>query len=126
MSIRMIPMAFVFNRFPRMLRDLATRLGKDIELKTVGEATELDKGLIEKIIDPLTHLVRNSADHGSRRRRCGLRPVKQQTEPSRFRRPIGRLDPDRSARRRRRFEARPHPCQGQGARPRSTRRHDRR
>jgi two-component system chemotaxis sensor kinase CheA len=64
MSIRMIPMAFVFNRFPRMLRDLATRLGKDIELKTIGEATELDKGLIEKIIDPLTHLVRNSADHG--------------------------------------------------------------
>jgi len=64
MSIRMIPMAFVFNRFPRMLRDLAARLGKDIELKTVGEATELDKGLIEKIIDPLTHLLRNSADHG--------------------------------------------------------------
>jgi two-component system chemotaxis sensor kinase CheA len=64
MSIRMIPMAFVFNRFPRMLRDLAAKLGKDIELKTVGEATELDKGLIEKIIDPLTHLVRNSADHG--------------------------------------------------------------
>ncbi len=64
MSIRMIPMAFVFNRFPRMLRDLAGKLGKDIELKTVGEATELDKGLIEKIIDPLTHLVRNSADHG--------------------------------------------------------------
>ncbi len=64
MSIRMIPMAFVFNRFPRMLRDLAARLGKDIELKTVGAATELDKGLIEKIIDPLTHLVRNSADHG--------------------------------------------------------------
>jgi two-component system chemotaxis sensor kinase CheA len=64
MSIRMIPMAFVFSRFPRMLRDLAGRLGKDIELKTVGEATELDKGLIEKIVDPLTHLVRNSADHG--------------------------------------------------------------
>jgi len=47
-----------------MLRDLAVKLGKDIELKTVGEATELDKGLIERIIDPLTHLVRNSADHG--------------------------------------------------------------
>jgi two-component system chemotaxis sensor kinase CheA len=47
-----------------MLRDLASRLGKDIALKTVGDATELDKGLIEKIIDPLTHLVRNSADHG--------------------------------------------------------------
>jgi two-component system chemotaxis sensor kinase CheA len=64
MSIRMIPMSFVFNRFPRMIRDLATKLGKEIELKMVGEATELDKGLIEKIIDPLTHLVRNSADHG--------------------------------------------------------------
>jgi two-component system, chemotaxis family, sensor kinase CheA len=64
MSIRMIPMSFVFNRFPRMIRDLASKLGKQIELKMVGEATELDKGLIEKIIDPLTHLVRNSADHG--------------------------------------------------------------
>jgi two-component system, chemotaxis family, sensor kinase CheA len=64
MSIRMIPMAFVFNRYPRMIRDLASKLGKQIELRLVGEATELDKGLIEKIIDPLTHLVRNSADHG--------------------------------------------------------------
>ncbi len=64
MSIRMIPMSFVFNRFPRMIRDLAAKLGKDLELKMVGEATELDKGLIEKIVDPLTHLVRNSADHG--------------------------------------------------------------
>ncbi|HEY4038300.1 MAG TPA: chemotaxis protein CheW [Burkholderiaceae bacterium] len=64
MSIRMIPMSFVFNRFPRMIRDLAAKLDKQIELKMVGEATELDKGLIEKIIDPLTHLVRNSADHG--------------------------------------------------------------
>lgn len=64
LSIRMIPMSFVFNRFPRMIRDLAGKLGKDLELKMVGEATELDKGLIEKIIDPLTHLVRNSADHG--------------------------------------------------------------
>ncbi len=64
MSIRMIPMSFVFNRYPRMIRDLAAKLGKQIELKLNGEATELDKGLIEKIIDPLTHLVRNSADHG--------------------------------------------------------------
>jgi two-component system chemotaxis sensor kinase CheA len=64
MSIRMIPMSFVFSRFPRMIRDLASKLDKQIELKMVGEATELDKGLIEKIIDPLTHLVRNSADHG--------------------------------------------------------------
>ena len=64
MSIRMIPMAFVFNRFPRLIRDLASKLGKQIELRLVGEATEMDKGLIEKIVDPLTHLVRNSADHG--------------------------------------------------------------
>ncbi|MCZ8110386.1 MAG: chemotaxis protein CheA [Betaproteobacteria bacterium] len=64
MSIRMIPMSLVFNRFPRMLRDLAGRLGKKVELVQVGEATELDKGLVEKITDPLTHLVRNSCDHG--------------------------------------------------------------
>jgi two-component system chemotaxis sensor kinase CheA len=64
MSIRMIPMSTVFSRFPRMLRDLASKLGKKVELVTQGEATELDKGLIEKITDPLTHLVRNSCDHG--------------------------------------------------------------
>jgi two-component system chemotaxis sensor kinase CheA len=64
MSIRMIPMSVVFNRFPRMLRDLAGKLGKKVELITRGESTELDKGLIEKITDPLTHLIRNSADHG--------------------------------------------------------------
>jgi len=64
MSIRMIPMSVVFARFPRMLRDLAARLGKQVDFVTRGEATELDKGVIEKIIDPLTHLVRNSCDHG--------------------------------------------------------------
>ena len=64
MSIRMIPMSLVFNRFPRMLRDLASKLGKKVELVTQGESTELDKGLVEKITDPLTHLVRNSCDHG--------------------------------------------------------------
>ncbi|MCW5610911.1 MAG: chemotaxis protein CheW [Rubrivivax sp.] len=64
MSIRMIPMSLVFSRFPRMLRDLAGKLGKKVELVTQGEATELDKGLVEKITDPLTHLVRNSCDHG--------------------------------------------------------------
>jgi len=64
MSIRMIPMSMVFNRFPRMLRDLAAKLGKKVELVTQGEATELDKGMVEKITDPLTHLVRNSCDHG--------------------------------------------------------------
>ena len=64
MGIRMIPMSLVFNRFPRMLRDLAGKLDKKVELVQVGEATELDKGLVEKITDPLTHLVRNSCDHG--------------------------------------------------------------
>ena len=64
MSIRMIPMSVVFNRFPRMLRDLAGKLNKKVELVTHGEATELDKGLVEKITDPLTHLIRNSCDHG--------------------------------------------------------------
>jgi len=64
MSIRMLPVSAVFNRFPRLVRDLAGKLGKQIELKTFGEATELDRGVIEKITDPLTHLVRNSVDHG--------------------------------------------------------------
>ena len=64
MSIRMIPMSIVFSRFPRMLRDLASKLDKKVDFVTQGEATELDKGLVEKITDPLTHLVRNSCDHG--------------------------------------------------------------
>ena len=64
MSIRMMPMDYVFSRFPRMVRDLANKLGKKVEFVTYGASTELDKGLIERIVDPLTHLVRNSIDHG--------------------------------------------------------------
>jgi two-component system chemotaxis sensor kinase CheA len=64
MSIRMMPMSVVFSRFPRVVRDLSQKLGKKVELKTSGEGTELDKGLIERITDPLTHLIRNSLDHG--------------------------------------------------------------
>ncbi len=64
MSVRMMPIAVVFNRFPRVVRDVAGKLGKQVDLKTEGEGTELDKGLIEKIADPLTHLIRNSLDHG--------------------------------------------------------------
>ncbi len=64
MSIRMMPMDFVFSRFPRMVRDLAGKLNKKVEFVTIGATTELDKGLIERIVDPLTHLVRNSVDHG--------------------------------------------------------------
>lgn len=64
MSIRMLPVSFVFNRFPRVVRDLSSKLGKKIDLIIEGGETELDKGLTEKLVDPLTHLVRNSIDHG--------------------------------------------------------------
>ncbi len=79
MSIRMMPMSVVFSRFPRVVRDLSQKLGKQVELKTSGESTELDKGLIERIVDPLTHLIRNSLDHGIEmpedRRAKGKQPV---------------------------------------------------
>jgi two-component system chemotaxis sensor kinase CheA len=81
MSIRMMPMDYVFSRFPRVVRDLAAKLGKEVELVTFGQATELDKSLIERIIDPLTHLVRNSLDHGietvENRVKAGKDPVGQ-------------------------------------------------
>jgi two-component system chemotaxis sensor kinase CheA len=64
MQIRMLPISFAFNRFPRLVHDLSARLGKQIELKISGESTELDKTVMEKIGDPLVHLVRNSLDHG--------------------------------------------------------------
>jgi len=64
MRVRMLPISFVFSRFPRMVRDIAQRLGKQIDLKLTGEQTELDKTVLEKIGDPLVHLVRNSIDHG--------------------------------------------------------------
>lgn len=63
-GVRMLPVDAVFRRFPRLVRDLSSRLGKQVRLRTIGEGTELDKGLIEKIADPLVHLVRNSIDHG--------------------------------------------------------------
>ena len=64
MSVRMMPMDYVFGRFPRMIRDVSAKLGKQVRLDTFGKETELDKGLIERIVDPLMHLVRNSLDHG--------------------------------------------------------------
>jgi two-component system chemotaxis sensor kinase CheA len=63
-GVRMLPVDAVFRRFPRLVRDLSARLGKQVRLRTIGEGTELDKGLIERIADPLVHLVRNSIDHG--------------------------------------------------------------
>jgi two-component system chemotaxis sensor kinase CheA len=64
MAVRMVPISAVFSRFPRLVRELSQRLSKEAEIKTVGEGTELDRGMIEKITDPLTHLVRNAVDHG--------------------------------------------------------------
>ena len=64
MSMRMLPMSVTFNRFPRVVRDLSSKLGKKVELLIEGGTTEIDKGMIEKLVDPLTHLVRNSIDHG--------------------------------------------------------------
>jgi two-component system chemotaxis sensor kinase CheA len=64
MQIRMLPISFAFNRFPRLVHDLSRKLGKSVDIKLVGENTELDKTVLEKISDPLVHLVRNSLDHG--------------------------------------------------------------
>jgi len=64
MQIRMLPISFTFSRFPRLVHDLSSKLGKKIQLKMTGESTEVDKTVIEKIGDPLVHLVRNSLDHG--------------------------------------------------------------
>src|SRR3546814_2812848 len=64
MATRMLPVDAVFSRFPRVVHDLAGKLGKQVRLQLIGEGTELDKSVIEKISDPLTHLVRNSLDHG--------------------------------------------------------------
>ena len=79
MSIRMMPISFVFSRFPRVVHDFSEKFGKQVELKTMGETTELDKGLIERIADPLTHLIRNSLDHGiespAERKARGKRPM---------------------------------------------------
>ena len=64
MQIRMLPISFAFNRFPRLVRDIGQQLGKKVELVLKGEETELDKTVMEKIVDPMVHLVRNSLDHG--------------------------------------------------------------
>ncbi len=64
MRMRMLPIGFVFNRFPRMVHDLGAQLGKQVNLEISGEGTELDKTVIERVSDPLVHLVRNALDHG--------------------------------------------------------------
>ncbi|USD34746.1 MULTISPECIES: chemotaxis protein CheA [Vibrio] len=64
LNIRMLPMSFAFSRFPRLVRDLSNRLEKQVDLQIQGEQTELDKTVLERIVDPLVHLVRNGIDHG--------------------------------------------------------------
>lgn len=64
MKTRMQPIAKVFNKFPRVVRDLSRELGKQIELEITGEETELDKSIVEEIGDPIMHMIRNSCDHG--------------------------------------------------------------
>lgn len=64
MKIRMLPIAQTFNRFPRLIRDLSRDLGKEVKLEMSGEETELDKSVIEVLVDPLIHIVRNAMDHG--------------------------------------------------------------
>ncbi|CAH9058680.1 Chemotaxis protein CheA [Pseudoalteromonas holothuriae] len=79
MRIRMLPISFVFSRFPRLVRDISQKLNKQVELKLIGEQTELDKTVMEKISDPMVHLVRNSLDHGletpDKRIAAGKEPV---------------------------------------------------
>ena len=64
MQVRMIPVEAVFLRFPRLVRDLSTKLGKQVELELVGKDTELDRTVVDALGDPLVHLIRNSLDHG--------------------------------------------------------------
>ena len=109
MAMRMLPIRTLFSRFPRLVRDLAAALGKQVVLETVGEDTELDKTVIERIGDPLTHLVRNAVDHGlepperrvpagkparGARRASGLPAGRQHLHRGRGRRPGARPRPD--------------------------------
>jgi two-component system chemotaxis sensor kinase CheA len=79
MQIRMLPISFAFNRFPRLVHDLSRKLGKKVELKLSGEGTELDKTVLEKISDPLVHLVRNALDHGLEKPEARLAAGKPET-----------------------------------------------
>ena len=115
MRVRMLPISFTFSRFPRLVRDLSLRLNKKIELKMTGEGTELDKTVLEKIGDPLVHLVRNSIDHGIETPEARLAAGKPETGTvflNAFHR--GGMIVVEVGRRWRRPESRSHRCQGTG------------
>ena len=119
MRVRMLPISFVFSRFPRMVRDLSQRLGKQVELKVTGDQTELDKTVLEKIGDPLVHLVRNSVDHGIEMPQARVAAGKP-FDRRHLARGLsqGRQHRRGSVRRRRRPAARAHPREGARARAR--------
>jgi two-component system chemotaxis sensor kinase CheA len=75
MQVRMMPVSFVFQRFPRLVRDISRKLGKEVNLVLEGEDTEADKNIIESLGDPLVHIVRNSLDHGFESPRCAAPPA---------------------------------------------------
>jgi two-component system chemotaxis sensor kinase CheA len=79
LKIRMLPISFSFNRFPRLVHELSRKLGKRVDLRLCGESTELDKTVLEKIADPLVHLVRNSLDHGLERPEVRVAAGKSET-----------------------------------------------
>jgi hypothetical protein len=118
MVVRMVPIAQLFGRFRRLIHDLARDTGKTIELSTEGEATELDKTVIERLADPLIHLIRNAADHGleTRRTTSGRRQARGRSGRS-GRPPVRRRGGDHHHRRRPRRRSRPRPRQGRGERP---------
>ena len=117
MGIRMVPVGSLFGRFRRLVRDLSQELGKDVQLTLSGEETELDKTMIERLNDPLVHIIRNSLDHGlepAAERVAAGKPGQGQTPPVRAS-PCRDPRTDDHPRRRARPGPRPHPRQGGGA-----------
>ena len=118
MGIRMVPIGSLFGRFRRLVHDLSRDLGKEIDLTTAGEETELDKTMIERLADPLVHLIRNAADHGledAETRVAAGKPRGGPHQPGRASR--RRRSADQRQRRRPRPRRQAHPRQGRGKRP---------
>ena len=100
MQVRMIPVDVVFLRFPRLIRDLSTKLGKEVKLELVGSETELDRTVVDALGDPLVHLVRNALDHGLERPETASPPASRAGHDPDRRAPRRRQRRDRGPRRR--------------------------